>query len=953
MTITAKKRLALGITSAITLSMSIGLHAADRDKFKLDISSQSANAALLELGKQAGSEIMFKQGLDMQVILPELKGEYTLDAALDTLLRGTGLTYSLTADGMVVLEQADKKLEDREEKNVEEVVVTGTRLKNSAPTSPVVVITREDMDKQGLVTAADVVRSLPQNFSSINPGSTTVFGNQGIPFAAMGTSSADLRGMGADGTLVLVNGRRMAGSARFDAGQINLETIPSSAIERVEVLLDGASAIYGADAIAGVINFVLKKNYTGAATRVRYENSVNDADSYSLSQTLGYTWNSGSALLALEYRELDGVNPNKAGYPTLDLTRQGGLDYRDTWLLRPNSPANIYGFGALPDTFDGTESWDVTDLIPMDQLPPADKLIDRETATSSKNTSATLSVRQDITGSISAFADVMYSKNEAASQFSNYSALFLPVPASNPYNRLGIPVTVGLSVTGLNLSSTSDSERLNVSAGFDMALPFKNWNLSVTGNYGIEDSAVAGTGISFEDLYLDDKITANENLFGNNVAEVLAPYIVETPHEIQTPERDNRSIELSANGSLFSIAGGDVSLALGTQIREEAIDSLSRSIERNLENTAYFFELSVPLVGADNAMPGVQGMLLSLAGRDEHYQLQGQLDGPTLPPTTKEFGEFTPKVGIRWDITDEFLIRSSWGQSFRAPNLADLYRPVRYRPTSFVQYIDGNGDLQNVFTASGGNSDLKPETSTSFTFGFEWSPEFIDGLTVSATYTEIDWENRIDYIDAGDARLGTINPESLGLILFDVPLGLGGDGDLTTPDVWPSRPVNLAGRELKSIDAYVAYQFDTDFGAFEVDLTVVKTQELSEQLFSFVENQERQGTEFGPDEWVVKAHVGWSRNNYGANLYAKYSSSYDRFKDVWRPPLQDKVDHYITYDLTGFYEMDNGIKFTGGALNLTNQKFPFYDFSGSNYDPRRVDARGRMIYMEVSKEFQF
>lgn len=845
---------------------------------------------------------------------------------------------------------------DDENRDTEEIVVTGSRLKNVAPTSPVVTITREEMDMKGLITAADVVRSLPQNYSSVNKGSSTAFAAQEIPSNAMGTTSADLRGLGASGTLVLVNGRRVAGNAVYDSGQVNLDTIPSAAIERVEVVLDGASAIYGSDAIAGVINFILKEDYAGATTRVRYDSSANDADALSLSQTFGYNWNSGNVLLALEYRDTDPVNSFKAGYTTQDLTSQGGRDHRAYWTSRPHSPALIFGYGALPDTFDGTENWDATDLIPTSALAPYDAAAAaKNTAAASENTSVTLTARQDLGDSVSVFVEAMYSKDENSVIGGDFTGSFIPVPATNPFNRLGVDVFVSPLAEGLPVGFLNNVERTNIAVGANFDLPFKNWDLNLTGNFGNEETDYNRFNVPFDELFA---FAQTGNIFGNDLTSELAPLVRPFDPAFIPPDRSTEGVEVSATGSLFSIAGGDVALAVGAQLREERtkldelfLGSTGRlSVDQKLENQAFFFEFSVPLVGADNARPGLQGLLLSVAGRQEDYEFKGPFDGVGQPESTKKFSEFTPKVGIRWDITEDLVFRSSWGQAFKAPNLDHLNSGTEYFSFFTSTYVDGNGDTQVVFWGRGGNPDLKPETSTSITAGFEWAPNAIDGLRISVNYTDIDWEDRIDNVFGGDPRLVGYNPEDYGLVHFDVSVADGGDGDPTTPDAWPNQPINLSSRTAEFVDFTIAYNFDTDFGAIETVIAATHTLDVTEQLFEFLEPEQRVGTHFGPDDWVLKAHAGWSRNNYGAHLFANYSSSYDH-TDPFTP--QDKVDNYLTFDLTGFYEMDNGFKFRGGIHNLTDEEFPFFDNRGANYDARRVDARGRVMYVEISKEFTF
>lgn len=849
----------------------------------------------------------------------------------------------------------ENTLDDTEE--TEKITVTGSRINTPISTSQVVTITTEDMDMKGLATAGDIIRSLPQNFSSVNAGSTTAFMGQDTPSQAMGTSSADLRGLGAGATLVLVNGRRVAGSAVFDSGQVNIDTIPAAAIERVEVILDGASAIYGSDAVAGVINFILKKDYSGSNTKIRYENSATDADSISISQTLGHNWDTGNALLAFEYRSMDGVNAAKAGYTTQDLTSQGGRDHRDYYASRPHLPANIIGLGALPAGHDGV-NWDINDLIPTSELAPYDAATSSaNTSSSSENIAMTLAFSQELTDDLIMFVDSIYSKNESKSNGGDFVSYFTAVPDTNPYNQLGAPVYVSMLAEGLSVESINNVERINVSGGIDYDLPYEDWSLNLTGNYGKEESEFSRTNISYEDL---TTFAATGNVFGNNVAADLAPLVGKQSSPFNAPVRTNQSVEFSADGSLFEISGGEVAMAIGSQVREESaeLDPIFIGVvgrlatDQKLKNQAYFVELNVPLVGESNAMPGVRSLVMNIAGRQENYDMTGPFDGLEQPETTKEFDAFTPKVGISWQLNEDLTIRGSYGESFKVPSLDDLNSGLEYLgnyPFRY-DYVDGNGNTQVVKAARGGNPDLQPETSTSMTAGLVWSPQNIKGLNVSATYTKIDWEDRIDFVNGGDPRLSGQNPEDYDLILFDVGLEDGGDGDPTTPDYWPGRPVNLANRTLEVIDFRMSYSFETDLGSFITDFNAAYTQSATEQVFDHIDEKELQGTEFGPDDLVFKAMLGWNKDTYGANFLMHYSSSYEH-TDPLTP--QEKVDSYMTFDVTGFYDFGDGMKIHGGIKNLTDAAFPFYDNQSANYDARRVDARGRVIYLEFSKEFSF
>ncbi|MCD7100396.1 TonB-dependent receptor [Stenotrophomonas sp. MMGLT7] len=216
--------------------------------------------------------------------------------------------------------------------SLDRVEVTGSRLQHGNITSRVVIIDQEEIKSRGVTSVEELVRTLPQNLATI--GDITNDRSRGplssrekasvSAIGTLGVSAANLGGVGAGKTLVLVNGRRVAGAAGIEDGFANLNGIPLSAVERVEINLDGASAVYGADAMGGVINFILKKNHVGSTLSVQQEHSSNDADSRKISLYSGYAWNSGNVSITLDHGKRKPVNNWKSGYVTEDYS-----DYYD------------------------------------------------------------------------------------------------------------------------------------------------------------------------------------------------------------------------------------------------------------------------------------------------------------------------------------------------------------------------------------------------------------------------------------------------------------------------------------------------------------------------------------------------------------------------------------------------------------------------------------------------
>ena len=199
--------------------------------------------------------------------------------------------------------------------SLDEIVVIGSRLSVGDPSARIDVMTFEDIRARGLSTIEDVLRSIPQNFIGFGNFSNN---EQLFTLASLsaGTQLANLRGLGSENTLVLVNGRRRAGVAGDDNGYVNLANIPVAMIERVEVLLGGGSAIYGSDSIGGVINIVTRKDYRGMSVRARTDQSSTGGDKRMADVTAGYGWETGSVSGTFAYQDIDAVQSAKTGWST-------------------------------------------------------------------------------------------------------------------------------------------------------------------------------------------------------------------------------------------------------------------------------------------------------------------------------------------------------------------------------------------------------------------------------------------------------------------------------------------------------------------------------------------------------------------------------------------------------------------------------------------------------------
>jgi hypothetical protein len=426
-----------------------------------DIDAGPAAQSLNQYARQAGVDL----GFPMEVIggthTNEVKGNYHPDEALALLLKGTGLVATRDEKGLAIsqatmpdrtpngeLRDTHKTVsqrrvsanqvandeasttEDTRAKKaagpLEEILVTGSRIRGAQNASPVVTIKREEIDRTGYSTVGELVESLPQNFGA---GATQdSLTNRGAGSAVGGAvdnitagQSVNLRGLGTGSTLVLLNGRRMSPSG-LSARFTDVSRIPLSAVERVDVLTDGASAIYGSDAIAGVINFVLRDNYDGAETRIKHGSDTSgDIAETMISQAFGNTWSNGSALASFEYYQRDSL-PNIARKfsASADLTTPGGTDWRGLG----GNPANIVADGqtyAIPHDQNGmslTPNDFVLGAAPnMHDFRAAEDLFPRQ-----QRHNVFLYLMQEF-GQVELFAPALLSRREANTDSTNRCAV--------------------------------------------------------------------------------------------------------------------------------------------------------------------------------------------------------------------------------------------------------------------------------------------------------------------------------------------------------------------------------------------------------------------------------------------------------------------------------------------------------------------------------------------------
>jgi outer membrane receptor protein involved in Fe transport len=304
-------------------------------QFSFDLPAESLSQALRDVAARTGRDVIVPSDLVGDTQAQPLSGTFTAEEAVARLLAGTGLRSRLV-DGTLVVERgpfAEGAGRPPVRSEADEIVVTGTNVRGAPPSSPVITLTRRDIDAAAAASVEELLRKLPQNLSSGVAQENVGVSGTGADITDQG-AGIDLRGLGQRATLVLVNGRRVApsGTGSF----VDVSMIPVSALERVEVLTDGASAIYGSDAVGGVVNLILRKDFTGLEASAQGGTATRGGgDQFLGSATAGTRWGSGHAMLSYEYRSEGEI---KAG------DRAFTINLPSDWSLFPREQRhNVFG----------------------------------------------------------------------------------------------------------------------------------------------------------------------------------------------------------------------------------------------------------------------------------------------------------------------------------------------------------------------------------------------------------------------------------------------------------------------------------------------------------------------------------------------------------------------------------------------------------------------------------
>nr|WP_314121544.1 TonB-dependent receptor [uncultured Brevundimonas sp.] len=943
--------------------------------------------SLPAFAQQSGLQILYPSALVAGRQSPAVNGDLTPEAALTLLLRDSGLAYRQSRPTVFVLidPSARVALEDDAATTLDEVIVTGTYLRGADSPSPVTVVTQADVERQGRGTVAETLAALPQNFTgAAYEGSTNVGADRSGRNIGSATG-VNLRGLGADATLVLVNGRRVAGSG--NAGDFaDISNIPSSAIHRADVLMDGASALYGADAVGGVVNIILKSRFEGAETRVRVGGtSDGGAEEFLFSHAGGVDWGSGSLVAAYEYHnrgELQGKD--RQATSDADLRRLGGTDHR----LLTASPGNIVRLDPATATYIPLYA------IPTGQngvgLSPGDFIAGQINRTNQlegqwflphqERQSVFLAANQRLPAGFSLDGDVRYTERDFLLKTSADAGTFT-VTAANPYFVSPNGSTShDIAYSWINDLGPGISNGRTESLGGALGISGElfGWNVSAYAS-GAQETTGRRFSNRVQTTFLQEALGARADIpttafstatdgffnpFGGPAAN--SPTILAHIGSGYTDAEYVSSVSsfnFKIDGTIVELPGGPLQAAFGLDFRAEQFETSGESFlsgtaprvtapvsfERDVSSA--FGEIRAPIFGQSNARPGLQRLELSLAGRVEDHEGVGSTSNP--------------KIGLLYGPTNDLVLRASWGTSFRAPSLRELQSTYQIGPS----FLNRGGGNVLTLIQYGGNPDLRPETAESVTAGFVWTPAAYEGFRLEGNWFRTRFNDRIGNPVIQNLTNALNDPALAPFVRYVSPTTSAEDRALVqslldhpgnfNPTVFPAtsygvivdnRFVNAANVEVEGLDLSARYRFELGAGQEMIDGTLTRLLTNDRQITSASPTEHLLGDPNFPARWRGRAGSQWIRGPITLGLIANYVSG-------GRDPLTNRqIDDWATFDGQVRYDFaagwGEGLSLSLNVLNLSNAEPPFYDSpNGVGFDGANTNALGRQVSLQLVKRW--
>ena len=842
-----------------------------------------------------------------------------------------------------------------ETEEVERIEITGSHIKRTSMEgpSPVTSLSQEDIQKSGVTDLISLFTKLPIS----GQGTFSTQANSSDD-TANGGSSVSLRGLGADSTLILINGRRVSVSPfakGIDTAFVDINNIPLAAIKRVDILKDGASATYGSDAVAGVINIVLRDDVEGAELTAKMGTTADGGgEEQSVNLVFGNSTDTTSHTFILEYFNREEVLYADRDYSATanQAARTGDPDATDF-----RSSAGISGsimlqddpgYKRIADTFGN-------DTCPLDQIIPILDDAGQQVGTNCRyDYSAAMSMipaserfswnylgKYEINDNVRAFAELngqnskstvrgagSPSFNELTMDGDNVNHPFADMPTHEFYQQ---DLTMRRRTVDIgDREKRVDSNYYRAILGLQGEI--KDWSWEAAYSYIKSSSVERGVNGFPNKRRTQEAIDSGLwNPFEPSSNSQASLDFIETT-TTRVGKSTMESIDFKISGPLLDLPSGELMLAVGTEYREESISD--NPDDQFLRGEVFGTEATQANGARDNlslfgelAIPVIDNLEVQLAVRYEDYS---------------DFGTTTdPKISFLWSPIDDLSLRGSYGTAFRAPSLHQLGlgrtdESPSLIDTSRCELTNGADDSckkQEYTAIFEGNPDLGPEESTSYNLGIIYN--VTDDLNFTLDYYNYDITDIID----SDTQFVMDNFGLDGTIVERRPTSITNDpGEVIQIN---DSFQNIGDLQTSGIDLDVRYNLETRAGTFKFGYVM-------NYVLNFEDYKKTKEGGFEQPQMRWTTSLDWILDDVSARAAINYIDSFEQEASL---KLSQKVDAMVTLDASVNYMGFEDLVLTVGATNLTNEEPPFayHDFMGFAVNVH--SGQGRFAYAQASYKF--
>ena len=831
---------------------------------------------------------------------------------------------------------------EEESADVERIEVTGSRIKRTdlEGASPVTVITTEDMKIEGNFTVADALRGSTFNsFGSFSERSGS---------SAQSQATVNLRGAGSNRTLVLLDGKRLPGSPTLGGQSANLNSIPMAAVERIEILTDGASSTYGSDAIAGVVNVILKKNYEGLEFNIGAGHRDRDEGTTSSEFSVigGFSTDKGNITFAFDHQKRLGISDGARDFTAAraeDLDGDGKIqiytDETDGWSYYGANVASLDFSEIQPsplcDELIAEYGEDTFKRMSMDVAwGPGSEVcafayanVSYNRASIDRNT-VFVDANYEVADGIEWFGRAMFVQNSSFGRYAPPAAPWSNMSADNAHNPYGTDGNKGyFRWVGIgNRDGNVDDYNQDYLTGLRGELDWNNATWEVYYHRNIADNKSVGQ------YYLSYGGLAHNIANGIDLGseEGIANMKATT---LQESESTFDQYYAGIGFDMFELPGGTVAHYFGMEYQEITYaDTYDGQSEAGLiggsagnsssgvrDITAFFYEM---------AMPVTDDVEVNIAARYDDYS---------------DFGDNTaPKVSVRWQALDNLVVRASYSEAFRAPGLDEMNAATTFSAESAIDYASGATTSAQYDTYYKSNPNLGPETSEYTNLGLAWDVTDTFGIKLDYFNLSID-----DVIQTKTVQ-ALLDDEAKGLITALAP-----DADTSDETFYLKRAsgpgsrlleagtgyFNGIGFDIEGIDLAFNANFETGFGDFGFNMV---------NSFTLAYEEERGGQIVDTAGWSGQpdfksvATLSWTMDDHSFAWNSNYTDSTSEneklVNDVWE--IDGELDSWLIHNVTYTYHAGDygSIMFT--INNLTDED-PVLNSSGQYDDADLYNNFGR------------